>query len=138
MSEFIPRMHHVGLVVESIDASAAWYTEHFAFKFEYGYEFPGVKAAFLKRGEMRIELFQNVKATSMAVERSQTETNLRIGGINHFAIQVSSIDAAITELRTKGVEIVSPPRDVPNSGGDRFAFIHDNERMLVELFETAV
>lgn len=136
MNELVPGMHHVGLVVESIDASAAWYAEHFAFEFENSYEFPGVKAAFIKRGNMRIELFQNAQATPMAEERRQTETNLKIGGINHFAIQIASIDTTMPELRAKGVEIVSPPRDVPNGGGDRFAFIHDNEQMLVELFET--
>lgn len=136
MNEFLPRMHHVGLVVESIDASAAWYAEHFAFEFEYSYEFPRVKAAFIRRGNMRIELFQNAQATPMSAKRCQTETNLKIGGINHFAIQVSNLDAAVTALHANGVNIVSPPRDVPNSGGDRFAFIHDNEQMLVELFET--
>jgi hypothetical protein len=35
----------------------------------------------------------------------------------------------------QGVEIVSGPKDVPNGGGDRFAFVHDNERMLVELLQ---
>jgi len=40
-------------------------------------------------------------------------------------------------LETKGVEVVFPPCEVPNSGGSRFAFIHDNEQMLVELYQPA-
>lgn len=137
MTEEVSGIHHVGLVVESIEASAAWYAEHFGFEHHYSYGFPGVRAAFIRRGKMRIELFQNEQASPMAPDRRQPETNLRIGGINHFAISVSNLDATVSALRTKGVAIVSEPKDVPNGGGDRFAFIHDNEQMLVELFQSA-
>jgi methylmalonyl-CoA/ethylmalonyl-CoA epimerase/glyoxylase I family protein len=65
------------------------------------------------------------------------QSNLKIGGINRYAIQVEDLDEAVSTLHAKGVEIVSPPKDVPNGGGDRFAFIHDNERMLVKLFQPA-
>lgn len=93
-----------------------------------------MQAIFIGRGDLKIELFQNDQATSMAEERSRAETNLRIGGVNHFAIEVAD-DATVAALQEKDVEVVSPPREVPNSGGSRFAFIHDNEQMLVELFQ---
>ncbi|MBF7142932.1 MULTISPECIES: VOC family protein [Pseudomonas] len=128
-------MHHVGIVVQDIKASMAWYREHLGFEPLYEYGWPGVKAAFIGRGALRIELFQNEQAAPMAVERRRPETNLQVGGINHFAIEVVGLDATVKALEAKGVSIVSPPRDVPNSGGCRFAFIHDNEQMLVELFE---
>lgn len=130
-------LHHVGVGVEDIEASAAWYVEILDFERLYSYGWPGVKAAFIGRGDLKIELFQNEQATPMAVERHRAETNLMIGGINHFAITVQDLDATVTALRKKGVEIVSPPREVANSGGCRFAFIHDNEQMLVELFQQA-
>jgi catechol 2,3-dioxygenase-like lactoylglutathione lyase family enzyme len=129
--------HHVGIVVENIDASAAWYADKLGFERLYTYGFPGVKVAFIGRGPLKIELFQNDQATPMAAGRRSAETNLRIGGINHFAIAVADLDATIAALAAKGVAIVSAPRDVPNSGGSRFAFIHDNEQMLVELFQAA-
>jgi methylmalonyl-CoA/ethylmalonyl-CoA epimerase/glyoxylase I family protein len=34
---------------------------------------------------------------------------LRFGGINHFAIGVPDIEAAVADLQAKGVEIVSYP-----------------------------
>lgn len=43
----------------------------------------------------------------------------------------------MAELRAKGVSVASEPMESPNSGGSRFAFIQDNEGMLVELFEPA-
>lgn len=130
-------LHHVGVVVENIEASAAWYVDNLGFERLYTFEFPSVQAAFIGRGDLRIELFQNEQAAPMAEERRRAQTNLKIGGINHFAIEVTDLDSTVASLQEKGVEIVSTPRDVPNGGGSRFAFIHDNEQMLVELFQPA-
>lgn len=135
MTDSLNGIHHIGVVVRDIEASAAWYVEKLGFERLYAYGWPGVQAAFIGRGDLKIELFQNDEATPMAEERETAQTNLRIGGINHFAIRVGDLDATIAELQAKGVDIVSPPKEVPNSGGDRFAFVHDNERMLVELFQ---
>lgn len=137
MTEAFSKVHHIAVVVESIEASAAWYVENLGFERSFGYEFPGVQAAFIGRGDLHIELFQTEGAMPMAQERQRPETNLMIGGINHFAIEVADLDGAVAALRENGVEIVSPPREVGNSGGARFAFIHDNEQMLVELFQPA-
>ena len=71
----------------------------------------------------------------MARERETGADNLKIGGINHFAVEVADLDQTVAELEGKGVEIMSPPRDVPGGAGERFAFIHDNEKMLIELFQ---
>ena len=135
MSEMLSRLHHVGVVVKNIEASSAWYVRHLGFERLYTYEFPGVQAAFIGRCDLRIELFQTDGATPMPQERKRAETNLKIGGINHFAIAVADLDGMVAALKENGVEIVSSPREVPNSGGERFAFIHDNEQMLVELFQ---
>ena len=54
-----------------------------------------------------------------------------------FAILVTGLDQSVIDLAALGVEVVSPPKSVPDGSGDRFAFICDNERMLIELFEPA-
>ena len=130
-------IHHVGIVVENVEASTAWYVEHLGFERLYAYGWPGVQAVFIGRGALKIELFQNDEAKPMVEDRRRVETNLKIGGINHFAIEVHDLDATVTTLKAKGVDIVLPPREVPNSDGSHFAFIHDNEGMLVELFQPA-
>jgi catechol 2,3-dioxygenase-like lactoylglutathione lyase family enzyme len=96
-------------LVQDIKASTAWYREHLGFERLYGHGWPGVKAAFIGRGALRIELFQNERATPMAMDRRQPETNLQIGGINHFAIEVMDLGATVKALEEKGVSIVSPP-----------------------------
>lgn len=133
----LSKLHHVAIVVENIDASVKWYVEHLGFERQYTFGFPGTLVECIVRGEFRIELLQNEWAAPMAHERQELETNLGIGGINHFAIEVADLDDAVAALLEKGVEVVSPPREIPNSGGDRFAFIRDNERMLVELVQPA-
>ena len=130
-------IHHVGIVVEDVEASATWSVEHLGFERLYTFGWPGVQAAFIGRGALKIELFQNDEAAPMAEDRRRAETNLKIGGINHFAIEVPDLDATVAALQAKGVDVISHPREVPNSGGSRFAFIHDNEQMLVELFQPA-
>lgn len=130
-------IHHIGIVVESVEASVTWYVDNLGFERLYTFGWPGVQAAFIGRGSLKIELFQNEQATRMAEDRRRAETNLRIGGINHFAIEVVDLDATVAALQQKGVEVVSPPREVPNRGGSHFAFIHDNEQMLIELFQPA-
>lgn len=130
-------IHHVGIVVESVEASATWYVKHLGFERLFTFGWPGVQAAFIGRGALKLELFQNEEAAPMAEARRRAETNLKIGGINHFAIEVSDLDATVAALAATGVAVVSPPREVPNSGGSRFAFIHDNEQMLVELYQPA-
>lgn len=71
----------------------------------------------------------------MSPDREEAATNLKHGGINHLAIAVDDLEATVAELQSSGVEVASPPREVPDGRGDRFAFIHDNERMLIELFQ---
>ncbi|SLN25104.1 putative lyase [Pseudooceanicola marinus] len=128
-------LHHVGATVSDLDASIAWYRETFGFELLSTYGWPDVRAAFIGRDDIRIELFQNDAAAPMSDDRRRPDTNLRIGGIGHLALGVADLDAALADLRGRQVEIVAPPREVPDGSGSRFAFIHDNEGMLVEVFE---
>lgn len=134
ISDHLLRLHHVGVVVRDLEASASWYRRHLGFERIYDYVLPGAKVLFIGRGDLRLELFQTEGASPMAPEREQEPTNLKIGGINHVAIRVDDLEQTLEVLRADGVEVVLEPHDVPNGGGDRFALIHDNESMLIELF----
>ena len=136
MSDRLRRLDHVGIVVQSLDASLDWYREHLGFERLTEYVIPGARVAFASRGDLRLEFFQTEGATPMSPERANAQSNLKLGGINHFAIGVDDLEALVSELQAKGVEVASPPREVPDGRGDRFAFIRDNERMLIELFQT--
>jgi catechol 2,3-dioxygenase-like lactoylglutathione lyase family enzyme len=138
VSDRILRLHHVGMVVQDLEASVAWYRDHLGFQHQYDFSFPGVQATMTVRGDARLEFFRVEGAEPMTPERQEFQTSLRIGGINHLALAVDDLDEAVAALKADGVEIVIPPSNVPNASGDRYAFIRDNERMLVELFKAAV
>lgn len=128
-------LHHVGATVSDLDASIAWYRATLGFELLSTYGWPGVRAAFIGRDDIRIELFQKEDAAPMSDDRRWPDTNLRNGGIGHLALAVADLDAAVADLQGRQVEIVAAPRDVPDGSGSRFAFVHDNEGMLVELFQ---
>ncbi|GAB2450913.1 catechol 2,3-dioxygenase-like lactoylglutathione lyase family enzyme [Conyzicola lurida] len=132
------RLHHVAIVVQDLEASTAWYSEHFGFVHQYDYSLPGSRATMLVHGEARIELIQAEGSTPITPQRQDVGTTLRSGGVNHLALGTDDLEATIALLEAAGVEIVIRPADVPNDSGDRFAFIRDNERMLVELLQPAV
>jgi len=137
MADFVPRLHHVGVVVRDLQASLDWYRNNLGFEHQYSFTLPGAQAAMLVRGEARLEIFQVNGAAPMANEREEIETFLKLGGVNHFALNVDELEETVAALSAKGVEIVIPPSNVPNHSGDRFAYIRDNERILVELFQSA-
>ena len=121
MEDFVHRLHHVGVVVNDLQTSLDWYRDKLGFEHQYSFTLPGAQVAMLVRDEARLEI----------------ETLLKRGGINHFALNVDELEETIAALAAKGVEIVMPPSSVPNHSGDRFAYIRDNDRMLIELFQPA-
>lgn len=137
MSNRLGAMHHVGVIVQDLEATIAWYRDHLGFERLTDFAFPGTKVAFIGRGLVKLELFQVDGATPMAPERREALSNLAIGGINHFAIVVDDLEATVAELQAKGVEQAYPFSDVPDGSGDRWCFIRDNEGMLVELYQPA-
>lgn len=137
MADFIPRLHHVGVVVHDLQVSLVWYRDNLGFEHQYSFTVPDAQVAMLVRGEARLEIIQVEGAAPLANERKEIETFLTIGGINHFALIVDDLEETVAALAAKGVEIAIPPSSVPNHSGDRFAYIRDNEGMLVELFQPA-
>jgi catechol 2,3-dioxygenase-like lactoylglutathione lyase family enzyme len=137
MSPHVLRLHHVGIVVQNMRESLAWYRDNLGFEHQYDFTLPGAKVTMIVRGDARLELYQVEGAAPMMSERKEVETILKFEGVNHLGLTVEDLDATITALEAKGVEIVIPPTAVPNESGDRFAFIRDYERNLVELFQVA-
>jgi methylmalonyl-CoA epimerase len=57
-------------------------------------------------------------------------------GIHHICFEVEDIDAALSELKEKGVKLINET-PLEGSGGKRLAFIHPSSAngVLVELYE---
>ena len=115
----IKGLAHIGIFVADMDKSIDFYKRlGFALDTE---ENMGVRLAFLSAGSCLIELIENKEASTR-----------QDGRIDHIAIEVDDIDAAIERAKTSGIAIdASAVSSVPILGGIKNVFFTgpDNERL---------
>jgi methylmalonyl-CoA/ethylmalonyl-CoA epimerase len=135
-AERVPlRFHHGGVSVPDLAASIEWYARALGFQVESRMEIPQIpaKGVMLRRGELRMELFEVPGAAPLPLERRQPNTDPHTHGNKHVAFAVSSIDALVEELRERDVDIVFIGRFDFGSN----AFIRDNCGNLIEFVQDA-
>ena len=125
--------HHGGVSVPSLESSIRWYDEVLGFKLERRIEIPQIPAqvAMLKRGELRIELFEVRAANPLPPERREPDLDVKTHGNKHLAFAIPDLDAAERELRARGADIVFVGRFEFGSN----IFIRDNAGNLLEFVE---
>jgi catechol 2,3-dioxygenase-like lactoylglutathione lyase family enzyme len=127
------RFHHGGVSVPDLEASIRWYREVLGFEVEHRFEIPKAhaKVAMIRRGALRMELFEVEDGKPLPEERRVPDRDLQTHGNKHVCFGVQSVDAAELELRAKGVDIVFIGRVMqpPN------IFMRDNSGNLIEFIE---
>lgn len=128
-------VHHVGVSVPDIDASIAWYGKMFGFTLEMRQHLPLIPAeiAFLRRGALRIELFQVNGAATLPPDRREPNLDVRTHGTKHLCYGVNDVPGTVFRLRSLGAEIVFEK----TINGTPMAFIRDNAGNLIELIARA-
>jgi methylmalonyl-CoA/ethylmalonyl-CoA epimerase len=128
----ILKVDHLGIAVKDLAQAVAAY-EVLGFEVESTHDVPTekVRAAFLPAGESRIELLEPTDPTSVIARFLEKRS-----GLHHVCVLVEDIDAALAELKAKGVPVLDEtPR--PGAGGCRVAFVHPRGAagVLLELKE---
>ena len=125
--------HHFGVSVPDLEAAIDWYGHVLGFTVEARDRLPPVPAnvAFLRRGVLRIELFQPDQGQPLPAERRYPDADLRTHGNKHVAFAVRDIEAAAAELRQRGADIVFV-KHMPQAS---VLFLRDNAGNLIELFQ---
>ena len=93
-----------------------------------------VKTAFLPIKDTEVELLEPTSADSPVAKFM--EKNGGRGGLHHVAIRVENLEAALAELKEKGVRLIDEkPRR--GAGGAMIAFLHPKSTggVLLELCE---
>lgn len=129
------RLHHFGISVANLEETVAWYTDKLGFAPLYRYEIPQARVAFLGRDSIRVEIFEVTNSEPMPQSQRNLATDQLVQGLKHIAFQVDELDATMGELKARGVQFVTDALNVPNSDGERFAFFHDNNGILMELYQ---
>ena len=128
--------HHVGISVANLDESIAWYRDMLGFeevvRMEQGVTEDKMLIGHIRRGDCYIELFQVEGSKSLPEYRRDPNADFGVQGLKHFALRVSDVQAAVKELKAKGVEVAFGPVDTPEI---RFVFIRDNSGNAFELIE---
>jgi len=129
----IKKINHVAIVVENIEEALGFWRDQMGLTLDHVEEVPSQasKVAFLPVGEGEVELVQPTDMTTGLGKYLEK----RGEGIHHLCIEVEDIEAALADLKTKGVRLIDEvPQDLP---GRRMAFIHPKAAngVLVELYE---
>ena len=125
--------HHTALSVPDLEASIGWYQRMLGFEIEERFHVAVVpaNAAFLRRGPLRIELFEVAGAAPLPVERRRPDTDWRTHGNKHSCYAVRDVAAVHKTLHDRGADIAwfeaRPSRS--------FLFVRDNAGMLIEFIE---
>jgi methylmalonyl-CoA epimerase len=128
-------LDHIGVAVKNLDEAISVYRDILGFKLEGTHVLTErkVKVAFFSTGgEARIELQEPIGSDSPVAKFLES----RGEGVQHVAVKVENIGAALEELKRKGVALVD---DKPRTGaeGKKIAFVHpkSTKGVLLELCE---
>ena len=128
------RVDHVGIAVKDLAASVKGYEETLGLhsKGTEVVQEQQVTVAFLPCGDSELELLESTSPEGPIARFIEKNGE----GIQHIAIRVDDIDAALAELKEKGVRLIDQtPRY--GAGGARIAFLHPKAThgVLLELCE---
>lgn len=95
-----------------MEQAIAWYSSIFGFEVERRFHVPGIPAdgAFLRRPELRIELWCAVGVEPVPEQRKVPDMDLRTAGTKHVGFTVPNLQAQLAELVNRGVDIAAVQR----------------------------
>ena len=130
----ILKVDHIGIAVNSIEEGKNFWSDILGLEFEGDETVAAqkVKTAFFPVGESEVELLESTAPDGPVAKFIEKKGE----GIQHVAFRVDNIEAALAELKQKGVRLIDEtPR--AGAGGAKIAFLHPKATsgVLVELCE---
>lgn len=131
MPEF--SFHHGGVSVPDLAEAIDWYGRVLGFALEKAFYIPPAraKAAMIRKGALRFELFEPEGGVPLPEGRSHPPSDIRTHGNKHVAFRVASLDAFIAEMGEMGVDVPFVVREEFGKG----CFIRDPAGNLIEFVE---
>ena len=128
----ILKIDHLGIAVSSIEKGKTFWTDILGLSHEGSetVEEQKVTTGFFPVGDSEIELLESTDADGPIAKYIAK----RGEGIQHVALRVDDIDAALAELKQKGVRLIDQIARI-GAGGAKIAFLHPKATngVLVEL-----
>lgn len=134
----LPRLHHVGFVVNSIEAVADRFAKSIGATWDHKTTHDPlqlVKVSFI--GE-RNPSFTSVELVEPAGTNSPVERFLqRGGGLHHLCYEVDRLEEQLSFSQSIGGVIVKPPLPAVAFDGRRIAWVVTKDKLLLEFLESA-
>ena len=112
-------LEHTAIASPDPKRLAEWYVETLDFHINYTYG-----------GNYFVRANNGTLIEFIPSEGDRAPQKMKDPGIRHLAISVDEFDAAMEELRKRGIEFLAPPTNVQ---GNRLVFFHDGDGNLVHL-----
>lgn len=131
------KINHLGIATKGIDEALKFWRDALGLEDIHTetVEDQKVRVAMLPVGESRIELLEPTCEDSPISKFLEK----RGGGIHHIAVEVDDIEAALAQLKGKGMRLID---EIPRIGaeGCLVAFVHPSSTngVLLELVQTTV
>jgi len=130
----LKNIEHIGIAVQNLEDSLNFYQNILGLEFlkQENIESQGVKIAFLKVGESKIELLEPLNEESTIARFIEKNGQ----GIHHFAILVDSIEDKIKAMQAQGARLIG--NKVTEGADDmKIIFVHPKTTngVLLELCE---
>jgi methylmalonyl-CoA/ethylmalonyl-CoA epimerase len=112
---------HIGIAVRNIDAAKEFYTDILGLTV-LGVEIieeQKVKVCFIPCGDSEIELIESTSPEGPIAKFLDAKGE----GIQHLALRVDDIEAAIAEMKAKGFRMIDE-KSRYGAGGAKIAFVH--------------
>lgn len=128
----VKRVEHVAIAVKDLQAVTRVFREQLGLSLEYEEDFPQyqTRIAMFPVGETYLELLQ---ATGEASDTARWIAE-KGEGLYHICLEVEDIEAALAELRARGVGLLDE-RPRPGHGGSQIAFLDPRStgNVLIEI-----
>lgn len=128
------KIDHVGIAVKSLDESLKFYRDILGLELDEieVLEDRGLKIAFLKTGESKIELLEPTSNDSNIAKFIEKKGE----GIHHLALKVDDVDENIESMEELGTEFIGEASI--GAGGKKIIFIHPKSTngVLLELCQS--
>ena len=128
------KVDHIGIAVKDLEQAKKFYTEILGMPAmgEETVEQQKVKVCFIPCGDSELELLESTAPDGPIAKFIDKNGQ----GVQHLALRVDNIEAAIADLKAKGVRMID---EVPRygAGGASIAFVHPKSTggILLELTE---
>ena len=112
-------LHHVHLMASDVEATIAFWREHFSAEVMLDTEFAGARNVFLRVGQGRLHLY------------AQPPKHQGPATVHHLGVEADELEALVARLRASGVSVT----DVRRHPAASYAMAKGPDGLLLELFQ---